>query len=713
MLAANANTLPGMQNRSAPHIMRGDYRIVSKSDSDRVMQIQNEFEGAVRMREADFKAEYDAWRMYFAVDGGQWPEEDLRVLREEQRHAYQFDIAGPKVDTLAGSIVGDMPDLDWQPARGQKTESTEAIKSKYYEDKEVANWESHLVDGVRDGLVHGGWFQMIETKKHDPLGNIGIERCLPGYVIPDPYWKTNNDRDLMNLYKVGYFTPEGLAYKYNARHDEIMRAIQDQKRYGKQYNVSNAADQRLRYIGQVGDEWRVIEHWWLEIKKRTMLAGLKTGSAQVVYFPLTDDRAIIERFAQVNQVDWETVEEIPHDEIICHRTAVCPDLSSDLVLADGRSNMQVQGLPFFHFTVTRHNGRNKGIVSAIMDLQRTINRRESLVTELIEKANGGAELYNENLFTDPAEKQRFIKNKNKPGSSFFVDLDHSGKTHEKIGPAQYPPTALDQISRMYDILPLISRVSDAMSAMSDSEDSGILFERKYQINKIGNILLYKSVKQIFNNVGEAYFYAYQRKYRNVPLEVKHHATGQPIQLNARRIDPQTGNIVIVNAVEYTPRCTVIVSENTKSQTYQMRYRSIYAELLEKIAPDSVYYPLYLSKFLSTIDSQSDKDRALVEMANQLEMSRAQMRIITEMTTMAATMKNNALTAAQAEAQLAQMMQMAQQYGNNVAPPDVVNQSDVPVMPDSIPGMGGGEGLSFEGSGLSDGEATLDTGELGV
>jgi hypothetical protein len=153
-----------IESKQAPSVMRADYRLIKSSDAERVMQIENEFRNAVTVSEKDLSDSYKCWRAYFAVDGGQWPEEDLTNLRREDRHPYTFDVVGPKLDTLAGTIVSDLPDQSWRPVANKRTTETDAIETTYDRDKEVCNWETNIAQIVRDGLVHGAWAKLGETK---------------------------------------------------------------------------------------------------------------------------------------------------------------------------------------------------------------------------------------------------------------------------------------------------------------------------------------------------------------------------------------------------------------------------------------------------------------------------------------------------------------------------------------------------------------------
>ena len=639
--------------------MRADLRLLGSSDTEKVAQIDRECDLAVSAMQEDFDRGYECWDAYFAINGGQWEKKALAKLKEQDRHPWTFDVIGPKTDTLAGSLIAELPDVAFLPVEGEKTSGSDSITESYYSDKELANSEDALVKVFRDGLIHVGWAQLVETKKYGkPV--VGLERVLPGRLIPSPYWITDNDRDQKECFKIGYYLPESIAAKWDKKHDSVMRAVYDMKKNGKGIIPRNAEEMRRNFQGEVGDEYKVIEYHWLEVVKTKRLVGMRVDETTMrpawIPFPIATDRQKLEMFAVANKIDWETVFEDDYEDIVHHVTTVCPDLDASLVLEDGKSKIQPKGLPFYHFTVSRYGGKNKGIVASLLDPQRVINERESLVNEIISKANGGADLVDAGIFADPKAQESFRKNKNKPGHTEFVDL--TGLKGSPIIPVhsnQYPSQVLDQISRMYQqVLPLVSRVSDSMSAVTSANKSGVLFEREYQVNRIGNLLLDNGVKQLLNNFGEGYFYQWQISYSGERREVRGR-DGKKTILNDPVLMPN-GDVGIRNSVEYTPRCRVIISESKKSPTYQMRYRSMWSEVLQNVNPEinPEQWMFAFTRFTETLDID-DIAKGELKLLNQMSLTKVQMQFMANITGLHAQTKTNELTAVQAEKMLQQIM----------------------------------------------------------
>lgn len=672
-----------------PYINKIGYRNMS-SDADKVLVTDNEFREAVRAHSNDLQLLYDSWDAYFALNNGQWERSKLQKLRERDSslEPRTYDIISPKVDTLAGAIMSELPDMDWVPVEGERSTATEAIKDSWHTDKELTNSEYEIMLAIRDGLVHIGWIQMVETIKYGkPV--IGFRRIMPGFFVPSAYWVQQSDREMKVGFKIGYMTPQDMESKYKAKSYEIDKEIEIIKKQGHQELPSNAYDMRRYYAGKIADHYKIIEKHYTEDIDTTRLIGAKievdqatgepTGKIRWVPFPVTKDRATLEHYSAVNQIAWETVEETPYTDTIHKVLTVSPDFSRSIVLEDNKSKVQPQGLPFYHFTVTRFNGRNKGIVASLLDPQRTINERESLVTELISKANGGSELFDKNVFEGPNDVENYRKHANEPGYKHPVDLSQSrtGNPVIKVGSNQYPSQILDQIGRMWDqVIPSVSRVSDSMSAISQAGKSGILFEREIQVNRIGNLLMDKGVKHMMDGMAEGYFFQWQIAYAGIQREVTSRDGKMKTRLNERFVDSY-GREMIRNAVGYVPRCRALVTESTRSPTYQMRYRMIYTEILQNINPEinPEHYNFVFTQFMHTLDLP-EKDKAQLEALNRMLETKTKMQFVQQIMSIHAGTKMASLEAANADMQLNMIMQQLQAQGG-------AQQQAQPAVPEQI------------------------------
>jgi hypothetical protein len=591
-----------------------------------------------------------AWRRYFPVNNGKWDEEALKIMAEEFRQPTQFDITGVKVDTLAGSLIADLPDPTWIPVMGQKSLLTEAIAESWHRDRELCNYDDALLKVFRDGLVQSGDIQICESyDNHTP--NISFKRRLPGRIIWDPYWETDDDRDAMVAYIYDYMTPDKIINTYSFASDEIRAELERYRRDKSDYPMDDSQKKNPFHRSKIGDEFQVVEKHYVEHIKTTRLIGRPYDSEEFIPFPINKTKQYLKDFGDYNDIDWETVYEDTYSDKIHKVTTIVRELAKAEIQIEKKSKIQTNGLPFYHFTTLRHAGQDMGIPEAMAGVEDTINKRESLVTELISKANGGSTLSNEKLWAgDKRKHSEWMKKKNKPGHDEMVDLDAVKTPFINMAQNQFPSAVVDQITRMYDkVMPIVSRVSNALSSVSEGSDSGILFERKFQTNMIANTLMNRGMRQFINNLAEGYFYQWQITYDGYEQDLSFR-DGRKLTLN-KEVSGQ-----VYNSVKSVPRCKVEIAENKKSMTYQMRWRSVWAEMLQSIDPNisMSHYMLALNNFFKTID-MNDEDRKQAELIGEMMMVQARLDTISKVTALQTQTQSSTLQSAQIEAQLNMMM----------------------------------------------------------
>jgi hypothetical protein len=618
----------------------------SNSAKDICSNVINEFEMAYNYQKVKNLDRLDkAWRRYFPVDFGKW--DGLKdQMQEEYRSIAQFDIVGPKTDILVGSMIADLPDPSWSPVVGQKTILTEAIAKVFHEDKEIGNFDDTLMKTFRNGAVQCGDVMMCESfESGEP--RITIKLLNSRRVIWEPYWETEDDRDASVVFYYQFMTPDKIMKQYSFATDEIKRELENYRKDKSNYPQNDANKETPYYHGRNGDEFMVIDKHYVENIKTTRLVGRAYDSEEFIPFPINKSREYLELFAELNGIDWTTVYEDIYQDKVHKVSTVIRELIKAEVQIDKKSSVQTHGLPIYHFTFFRHEGQDMGIPEAMAGVEDTINKRESLVTELISKANGGSDLVNEKMFNGDQRKfDKWNKNKNKPGHSEPVDLDAVKNPMYKIAQNQYPSSVVDQIDRMYErVLPIVSRVSDALSSISDPNDSGILFERKYQTNLIANTLSNRAMRQFINNIAEGYFYQFQITYDGYEKKVGLDG-GKSITLNR-----ESGG-KIYNSVKSIPRCSVVIVENKKSATHQMRWRSVWAEMLQTIDPNVAqpYYMMALKNFFETIE-MTDNDKEISKAMGELMMVSARLSVVSNITGLQTKIQGDTLQSAQIDMQM--------------------------------------------------------------
>jgi L-rhamnose mutarotase len=639
---------------------------LTNSSKEACSFIVSEFERAREVQRSDFNDAETAFKRYFPVDFGKFTKDELDIFKEEGRTPIQIDIAPYKVDTLVGSIVSDLPDVSWVPVKGDKNILTEAVAFKYYSDKDMYNYDDTFNKVIRNGFVHAGDMVIVEDWKYGEPG-IRFDSILNGFIVWDPYWMTDDDRDAEVYWRYAHMNPVKLKTKYGNIYGELEKAIEDYKKDRVRF-INNPTEEKKDYrLGKVGDEFQVIEkHWLKEIRTKRLMGTRYDNDRAWIPFPINKDREYLNAFAEANNIDWSSVQETIYNDRIEYYSVVVRELNI-CVIEEKKSPIQVNGLSAHHFTARRYMGRNMGIMKSIADIEDMIIKRENLATDRLSMASNGG-LINENLFQTEKKWKEFSKNKNRVGKYTRVPLDDVKNVVAQVVDNTMNFDLEKQIERaLHEYMPLVSRVSEALSSMSDSNEPGILFERKFQTNMIANTLLNKNIRQFLNNVCESYFYQYQITYDGPPVQVNQRGgNGTAVTLNK-----MVGGVKY-NWVKDTPRCRVVMTENTKSATYQMRWRSIWAEMLNAIDLQKAgraavpYYLMTLKNLFDTIEMREEDKDAKKLFDNMVDMI-SRLNAVAEATKLQTEIGGSTLQSAQIDVQLQNIMQQMQAMQQPVQP----------------------------------------------
>jgi len=678
---------------NAPAIMKGRYEFVKSSGYEKILKIESEFDRALDADSRNRERSYVNWRAYFGVDGGQWPTKILQQLNDEDRHAASFNIIQSKVDTLAGSLASEIYDADWIPIEGSRNSLTEGLKDSYYADSELCEYDKHMSDVIRDAMIYCGDLKMVMSKDHNPLRNIAYKRVTPGFLVRDPYWISLDDKDCMRAWEIFHLSAIEIRDKYGIRNPRIDAEIRNWQRMGGEYPLEeyDSFDYRHRIrLHSRGHLFRVIEYHWMEPVQTTRLMGKKINSQRWIPFPITNQKEKLEAYMIKNKIDPTTLAEHPYEDKIHHVTTICPTLTQTELLEDGISVVQPKRLPYFHFTANRAMGVDKGIVDDIIDIQETINRRESKLTDMIGTATGGGKLVNKDLFKTAEQRRRFEKEANNPGYIEFVEGEELSKERSihYLNSNQFPSTLINQLERMWDIVDRVSKVPAAMDAMSESaNESGILFERKLQVSRMGLMTISNNLKNFRHSLAEAYYEQWQLAYNGPEREFATRDGRHRVTLNRRVFNADDGRLYIENRPDQIPRCHVVVTESKNSPNRMLSNRAIYSDLYNLSAqanPQSPYTSFFYRRLLETMPL-SDSDKAELESISFFEKIKDRKRMEAEIANLDATSKQAALMGLQAMMQIENMGR-----GQEVLPAAQIPEEDIPqqASPGEVPVLEG-------------------------
>jgi|GEM_PF-2689022 len=620
-------------------------------------------------------------RMYVPVDGSSWDDESYKAVTGDGRHAVSFDIASRKIDTLAGAIRAEKWDFDFQALNMAESPVLKKIKHLYMADKEQYNYSNSEAKCLLRGLLHSGYEEMAIDYDIRPTGGISFICPQAGTVLKDPYWVSDELRDWKRAIKHSWFTAEEIMQKWEVRDPFIAQQAEADRLGGERYGSLSNVDEFVGVPQRWGSKYLVIEYRWIEEKKTTRLYG-KTDDGEWVEFPLdVESRSEVQEFMQSQGiVSWNTIRELPYT----HRTlklCVCsPSLTKTQMFYNGDHDVQCGFIGFFPFSACHEMGVDKGIMDAAIDVQRTLNYRECKKDDIMASLAADVNVVNLDALDNGRESLREInENITKPGYTIGVHGNPSQQFY-KPGHGAVPPDIWRDIDQMVNMFDRVIPVTPALEGTGTSEESGVLFEMRHAVSKLGTMLLYDNWRQHLLNKAEAWYNQALITYKDIQRNVIDSETNEQFEFNkpVYMVEGSDVKRAYLNHIGDLPRARVFIGLRKDSPTQRMADRAMLYDVTKILSahPDLFRNEIRIltNQILKTIELEPDQKRQ-VEHVAKLQEIRDVMAIAAEMENIKAGDLNAKVMQQQAMGMLKQLAaQMTQQGGG---------------APGGAPGGGGG------------------------
>lgn len=638
-------------------------------DSEKVNLITSEFNGALAYYQDDMDRQNESWGLYSGLGDSQYPAEIKAQMAKENRNPFQGNIIRKKVDGLAGSIIKNFYDVSFESVNGELRDLTRYIKELMLIDKELLDWNQSYVELVKDGLIHLGVEEIYIDYRYNPLGNIGFRRILPGHILLDPDWLTNNAWDLKKAWKSAYLTPKQMKELYKTKSTEIDTYIKIKEGNPTNFENGDMTKGVIHNENQTsyGDKYQVIEYHHMEKETKSVSIDVETG----MIVPEGPEE-FKQQWAELNGVDLKYGVMTREEEVeVYYVTTICPTLSNNFVLEDKRGVIQIGRLPFFPWSSARINGKNSGIPDLLKSVQQTYNFRESMLDYMIKTSPVGGKLVDPALFdNDVSKMDQFARNANNPAFIGFTATGAlaSGRNYfQELPRSTVDYGIVNELQRMLDMFDVISAQTGTMDGQSSgSEDSGIFFARRAMQSEVAQTILVKSLEQLWNEKGEAYLLLAKTLYSGVYREFYIMGTGEKIELNKPIITPS--GEVLENDISQLPRTKVTVNQSPEGVTTRLVDRSVNSELIRVLPPEnSISRTLAVKNVMKTLDNAKN-EREQYNEAAEIEFALAREKALTEIMQLKASQMQmqQQLIAAQ-QPQIPEMAQVGQQSENQKEP----------------------------------------------
>jgi hypothetical protein len=458
---------------------------------------------------------YESERFY---QGKQWEDATRRGLNQLDRAALTINEIGPQLDALIGYQIEQRTDLRYLPQESgdQRVADMLNVVSKkildacYYPREETKLFKDMCLPGF-------GTLILYVDHNDDIQGNIKVERFPWDDIVYGPHEKEDLS-DCEFEVRSRMYSIAKLKQLFGSKAKDIEESF---AMYGGQYpNIDKLPDNG---VSGTNTDYRLA-------KKIDDVPFTVDGS-----FPLVDVQKKQFRLAQCTRktyvevtvifnaeenffftaYDWEqediaAASTIPGFQVISQMktrmrvTKFC----GNVVLSDENP----ADLPMHDFYTVpayayRQNGEYWGKVEWAKDPQRELNKRRSQAMDTMNRL--GAQVYytTPETFVDKNEKEKFKKNRSKPGSMFEIN-EMANKPYLEEG-ADFP-AALVQIMQLDQ--ENLQRLINSTARQGGANESGAMFLEKKKANLTNNQFLFDNLSFAKQRLGKLLLSLIQRYY---------------------------------------------------------------------------------------------------------------------------------------------------------------------------------------------------------
>lgn len=642
-----------MQARSAPGLNTATTFMQRGSNFQRVSEIETLSTKWVEANKPERDRLFDNLKAFFAIYGGAWTDAALKDLKRQGRHAVSINISEQKLRTLAGSIQSEKWDFNFEPMNVDENSLTRDIKYYYYADKEQNNYGHSENKTLLRGLIHSGYEEIDIAYDIRKTGSIVFLPGLPGMVIPDPFWQDDILKNWRRAIKHAWLSPREIQEKYDTDDPYIAELARQEDPQGESYERNENVDMYEDVPANRGSKKLVIEYRELKKLKTTRLhAKLPNGSYYA--FPLNVTKDQVQRFVKQQGISYEDTKEYPYEDDLLEVETICPTASRVAILSKGKHRVQCGFIGFFPFSAAREMGINKGVMESLLDVQRMLNYRESKKEDVIATMAAGATAVDiDALENKKKDLDNIKKNKTRPDFVLGVHGDPN-KVMAKFPTGEVPQSIWNDIAGLIDLFDRVSPVTPALEGQASADESGVLFEMRHAVTKLGTLILYDNWRQHLMNKAEAWYNQALISYKDMYWKVKRTDGPGFVEFNSPVYDGDRKGYE--NQIADLPRSRVIVTLSKFSPTEQYSKRLMLYDMTKIFSAHPELFKQQIrvvnDLLVGTLEL-STEDREVYKRISTLQQQNDMLELMTHRETLIA-------SGLQAKLTQGQIMQMIQQ-----------------------------------------------------
>jgi hypothetical protein len=500
--------------------------------------------------------------------GRQWDPQDLDILREQRRPAYEFNEVMPSVNSAIGYQIANRMDILFRPRGGDSDQAKADIRSKIImqiADSQRLHWRETEV--FTDGIIQQrGYYDVRVSFDDNMMGHITIDVPDPMDVVPDPDAKTYDPSGWSDVMLTRWLTLDEIEQSYGTAASDAVERLRnmrpedadwgeaddtgvDRSKFGDPNFAGAAFD--VRFLDGKINRVRVIDRQ-LWVRQMT----------RCLYYPRSGDVKIAENLtpevlqAQIGQGAVATK--------MLRRRVRWQVATADVELHNEWSPYDdLTIVPYFAYF---RRGQTLGMVDNAIGPQQARNKALSQYVHIINTTANSGWIVRENSLTNMSTEE-LAQQGAKTG--LVIEVKEGATGPEKIAPNPVPQ-GVDRLVQVTSEALKSVTIPEAMRGITGPEKSGVAIQHKQfaaqqqmampldNLARTRHMLAHKLHKLVQQ------FYTEERVYR---ITEQDPATGKPQteEIVVNQYDPETGGYVNdLTEGDYD----VVVSEQPMQVTFE-------------------------------------------------------------------------------------------------------------------------------------------------
>lgn len=446
------------------------------------------------------------------LEGEHWTEEEKAILTEIKRSALTLNKIAPLWRLVMGYQTSNRLDINYVPTSdSQSSEGVGQVLQNVYK-AEAGRTDLKFIDSevFGDGLTTGRGFWDIRLDfENNDFGEVKPITNDPFSIYIDPDCNTYDLNESAAYVQESVWTDidkvNELFGPAAAEQVECMTSVSHQSQL--LYFLGEQDISPHRFFGQYADDkamgnWsdvyhtdfvdrqakrlRLLDSQYKITRIQPCFIDLETGTKA----PIPDDWMIPENQFKI-QAFLDHAEQLNNKVKIAHRpvkrirwTVTC----ADVLLFDGwspyNSYTKVGYFPYFR------RGKTRGMVEDLVDPQREINKKRSVLIDILNRNANSGWIYEENTL-DPEQEENLRKYGSAPGINVKYKTSPTNREGpRRIEPGGYPQ-GLDRLEEKASVdLHQISGINESALGQLDRVQSGRAIEAR-QRQAVLSIQLYQ------------------------------------------------------------------------------------------------------------------------------------------------------------------------------------------------------------------------------